>query len=154
MARSIVTVAAGLPLSRLILCTGKGDASITQLMSATSYTPTALCSTCLHCRLSFACRPVDGTHAVIVCANPADARSLLHTCGQTACKWRMQPFDQARHHCFVALEVMRSKLTEVKQSLFCPGCTQINACCQGLPKLFAINPLAHLRIYAALEVEY
>ncbi|KAL3135785.1 hypothetical protein ABBQ32_007348 [Trebouxia sp. C0010 RCD-2024] len=40
-------------------------------------------------------RPVDETHALVVCANPADARSLLQTCGQPACQWQLQPFNQA-----------------------------------------------------------
>ncbi|KAL0027466.1 hypothetical protein WJX77_003640 [Trebouxia sp. C0004] len=39
-------------------------------------------------------RSVDDTHAVIVCANPADARSLVHASSQPSCKWRMQPFDK------------------------------------------------------------
>ncbi|KAL3161280.1 hypothetical protein ABBQ38_009636 [Trebouxia sp. C0009 RCD-2024] len=41
-------------------------------------------------------RPVDDTHAVVVCANPADARSLLQTCGQPACQWQLQQFNQVR----------------------------------------------------------
>ena len=44
----------------------------------------------------FACRPVDETHAVIVCANPADARELLKTSKQPGCSWQIQPFDQVR----------------------------------------------------------
>lgn len=42
----------------------------------------------------FVCRPVDDTHAVIVCTNPADARGLLQSCAQPASKWQLQPFSQ------------------------------------------------------------
>ncbi|DBA80935.1 TPA: hypothetical protein ACH3X2_007155 [Trebouxia sp. C0005] len=39
-------------------------------------------------------RSVDDTHSVIVCVNPADARSLLHASSQPSCKWQLQPFDK------------------------------------------------------------
>ncbi|DBB08061.1 hypothetical protein WJX82_002982 [Trebouxia sp. C0006] len=39
-------------------------------------------------------RSVDDTHSVIVCANPANARSLLHASSQPSYKWQLQPFDK------------------------------------------------------------
>ena len=71
-------------------------------------------------------RSVDDTHSVIVCANPADARSLLHTSSQPSCKWRLQPFDKV-----IAAALMTCLQSEylAEQSLYGSVCISGCAVC-------------------------
>lgn len=62
------------------------------------------------------CRPVTDTHAVVVCANPADARALLQHGKQGPAAWRFKAFSEVSAKCTVYLLVNKTVLQQPARS--------------------------------------